>query len=180
MDPELRFSEDEIRDAVERLARAIEDDAPGRRSAQPLLLVGVLKGSFVFLADLLRELTIPAEVDFMRARSYGAGTRSAGAVEITKDLETDVTGRDVIVVEDIADTGRTMRTICARIAAGRPASLRRCALLVREGGPAADDEPDYAGLRLGAGFVIGYGLDYAELYRGLRDIRALPEDDTPT
>ena len=92
----------------------------------------MLKGSFVFLADLLRELTISAEVDFVRARSYGAGTRSAGAVEITKDLETDVTGRDVIVVEDIADTGRTMRTICARIAAGRPASLRRCALLVRE------------------------------------------------
>ena len=180
MDLEARYTAEEIRDAVTRLARAIEDDGPRRRSAQPLLLVGVLKGSFVFLADLMRELAIPTEVDFMRARSYGAGTRSTGAVEITKDLETDVTGRDVIVVEDIADTGRTMRTICARIAAGRPASLRRCALLVREGGPAADDEPDYAGLQLGPGFVVGYGLDYAELYRGLRDIRALPEDGAPT
>ena len=180
MDLEPRYTEEEIREAVARLARAIEADAPGRRSAQPLLLVGVLKGSFVFLADLLRELTVPTEVDFVRARSYGAGTSSTGAVEITKDLETDVTGRDVIVVEDIADTGRTMRTICARIAAGRPASLRRCALLVREGGPAADDEPDYAGLQLGPGFVVGYGLDYAELYRGLREIRALPEDGTPT
>ena len=180
MELEPRYTEDEIRDAVARLARAIEDDAPRRLSAQPLLLVGVLKGSFVLLADLLRELTIPAEVDFVRARSYGAGTRSAGAVEITKDLETDVTGRDVIVVEDIADTGRTMRTICERIAAGRPASLRTCALLVREGGPEPDDEPDYAGLRLGPGFVVGYGLDYAELHRGLRDIRALPDDGSET
>ena len=177
MDLEPRYTEDEIRDAVARLARAIEDDAPGRLSAQPVLLVGVLKGSFVFLADLLRELTIPAEVDFVRASSYGAGTRSTGTVEITKDLETDVAGRDVIVVEDIAETGLTMRAICEHIDAGRPASLRTCALLVREGGPAADDEPDYAGLRLGPGFVVGYGLDHAEQHRGLRDIRALPEDD---
>jgi hypoxanthine phosphoribosyltransferase len=178
VDLEPRYTEEEIGDAVARLARAIEDDASRRRSGQPLLLVGVLKGSFVFLADLVRELAVPAEVDFVRARSYGSGTSSAGAVEITKDIETDVTGRDVIVVEDIADTGRTMRTICARIAAGRPASLRRCALLVREGGPAADDEPDYAGLRLGPGFVVGYGLDHAERYRGLRDIRVLPEQDS--
>ena len=92
MDLEPRFSEREIREAVARLARAIEADAPRRASAQPLLLVGVLKGSFVFLADLVRELTIPFEVDFVRARSYGAGTQSAGTVEITKDLETDVTG----------------------------------------------------------------------------------------
>ena len=180
MDLEPRFSEREIREAVARLARAIEADAPRRASAQPMLLVGVLKGSFVFLADLVRELTIPAEVDFVRARSYGAGTQSAGTVEITKDLETDVTGRDVIVVEDIADTGRTMNAIAARIAAGRPASLRRCALLVREGGPAPGEEPDYAGLPLGPGFVVGYGLDYAEGYRGLRDIRALNEDGAPT
>ncbi len=179
MELEPRFTEDEIRDAVSRLARAIEDDAPARRSQQPLLLVGVLKGSFVLLADLVRELTIPVEVDFVRARSYGAGTTSTGDVEITKDLETDVTGRDVIVVEDIAETGRTMDAICAHIAASRPASLRRCALLVREGGPAEDDPPDYAGLRVGPGFVVGYGLDYAERYRGLRDIRALPENGPP-
>ncbi|MCY3656364.1 MAG: phosphoribosyltransferase family protein [Chloroflexi bacterium] len=179
MDLEPRFSEDEIREAVARIARAIEDDAPRRRSQQPLLLVGVLKGSFVLLADLVRELTIPAEVDFVRARSYGAGTTSTGNVEITKDLETDVADRDVIVVEDIAETGRTMDAICAHIAASRPASLRRCALLVREGGPAEDDPPDYAGLRVGPGFVVGYGLDHAERYRGLRDIRALPENGPP-
>ena len=178
MDLEPRVTEEEIRDAVARIARAIEDDAPTRHSAQPLLLVGALKGSFVFLADLVRELDVPTEVDFVRARSYGTGTISTGDVEITKDLEADVTGRDVIVVEDIAETGQTMRAICAYIAAGRPASLLTCALLVREAERDADDEPDYAGLRIGPGFVVGYGLDYAELYRGLRDIRALPDDDS--
>ena len=176
MDLEPRFSEDEVHEAVGRIARAIEDDAPRRRSAQPLLLVGVLKGSFVLLADLVRELTILAEVDFVRARSYGAGTSSTGTVEITKDIEADVAGRDVIVVEDIAETGLTMRAICDSIAEREPASLRTCALHVREGGPADDDPPDYAGLSVGPGFVVGYGLDYAERYRGLRDIRALPED----
>ena len=176
MDLEPRYTEDEIREAVARVARAIEEDAQGRHSAQPLLLVGALKGSFVFLADLVRELAVPAEVDFVRARSYGAGTTPTGPVEITKDLEADVAGRDVIVVEDIAETGQTMRAIRAHIAAGRPASLLTCALLVREGERAADDEPDYAGLRIGPGFVVGYGLDHDERYRGLRDIRALPDE----
>ena len=178
MELEPRYSEEEIRAAVAAVARAIEATAfeattSPAGDAPPVLLVGVLKGSFVFLADLVRELAIPAEVDFVRARSYGAATSSRGAVEITKDLETDVRGRHVIVVEDIADTGRTMRVVVERIAAGQPASLRRCALLVREGRP-PEDEPDYAGLRVGPGFVVGYGIDYAERYRGLRDIRSLP------
>lgn len=176
MDLEPRFTEDEIRAAVARVARAIEGDAAERDSTEPLLLVGALKGSFVFLADLVRELTIPAEVDFVRARSYGAGTTSSGDVQITKDLEADVTGRDVIVVEDIAETGLTMNEICAHIDARGPASVRTCALLVREGVLDANDEPHYQGLRVGPGFLVGYGLDYAEQYRGLRDIRALPED----
>lgn len=180
MDLEPRFTEEEIREAVARLARAIEDDEAERDGSEALLLVGVLKGSFVFLADLVRELGIPAEVDFVRARSYGAGTTSSGNVQITKDIEAVVTGRDVIVVEDIAETGLTMKAICAHIAAREPASLRTCALLVREGGPAPGDEPDYAGLRVGPGFLVGYGLDYAEQYRGLRDIRALPEDGPGT
>ena len=137
-----------------------------------LLLVGVLTGSFVFVADLVRALRVPAEVDFVRARSYGAGTTSSGEVELTKDIEIAVEGRDVIIVEDIADTGRTLRAIRDRIAARGPASLRTCALLAREGVEA----PDYAGLPLGPGFVVGYGLDHAEAHRGLRDIRALPED----
>jgi len=164
---EPRFTEAEIRDTVGRLAREISQ-AYG--DACPLL-VGVLKGSFVFLADLVRELSVPFEVDFMRARSYGAGTRSSGTVQIVKDVETDVQGRHVVVVEDIADTGLTLDVVVARIAAGRPASVRRCALLVREGCPV----PEFAGLRIGSGFVVGYGIDYAERHRGLRDIRALVE-----
>lgn len=162
-----RFTEAEIRETVGRLAREISatygDACP--------LLVGVLKGSFVFLADLVRELTIPFEVDFMRARSYGTGTRSSGTIEIVKDVETDVRGRHVVVIEDIADTGLTLDVVVARIAAGRPASVRRCALLVREGCPA----PEFAGLRIGPGFVVGYGIDYAERHRGFRDIRTLLE-----
>jgi hypoxanthine phosphoribosyltransferase len=160
------FSEDEIRHAVRRLAARISTDY----GDECPVLVGVLKGSFVFLADLVRELDMPLEVDFVRARSYGTGLRSSGAVEIAKDVEVDLKGRHVIVVEDIADTGLTMDVVVERIKAGRPASVRRCALLLREGCP----EPDYFGFRCGPAFVVGYGIDYAERYRGLRDIRTIP------
>lgn len=162
-----RFSEAQIRDAVKRIAGEISADYRDRRP----LLIGVLKGSFVFLADLIRELTIPVEVDFVRARSYGARRESGGAVQITKDVETELEGRDVIVVEDIADTGLTMQVVVDRLQAGRPASVKRCALLIREGCSA----PDYLGYCIGPGFVVGYGIDYAERHRGLRDIRTITE-----
>ena len=166
---EPRFSEENIRAAVRRIAREISEAYGDKRP----LLVGVLKGSFVFLADLVRELTVPFEVDFVRARSYGTGTRSQGAVEIVKDVEIDLLGRHVIVIENIADTGLTMDVVVERIRAGRPASVKRCALLVREGCASAD----YVGLSVGPGFVVGYGIDYAEQYRGLRDIRTLAETE---
>ena len=171
MELQPRFTEEQIRGAVRRLAREISE---AYRDDRPLL-VGVLKGSFVFLADLVRELTIPFEVDFVRARSYGTGTRSKGVVEIVKEVETDLRGRHVIVVEDILDTGLTMEAVLARINAGRPASVKRCALLVREGCP----PPEFAGLAVGPGFVVGYGVDYAEQYRGLRDIHTLVEGADP-
>jgi hypoxanthine phosphoribosyltransferase len=165
------FTEDQIKEAVRSVAREISaayaDSCP--------LLVGVLKGSFVFLADLVRELTIPFEIDFVLARSYGAGTKSSGKVEILKEVESNVRGRHVVVIEDIADTGLTLQTVVARIEAGSPASVRRCALLVREGNPPVD----FAGLAVGPGFVVGYGIDYAERYRGLRDIRTVVEEATP-
>ena len=163
-----RFTEDQVQQAVRRLAREIST-AYGEVCP---LLVGVLKGSFVFLADLVRELTIPFEVDFTLARSYGLGTKSSGKVEILKEIESSVRDRHVIVIEDIADTGLTLDTVVARIEAGEPASIRRCALLVREGHPPVD----FAGLSVGPGFVVGYGIDYAERYRGLRDIRTLVEE----
>jgi hypoxanthine phosphoribosyltransferase len=162
---EPHFTEQEIRDAVRRIAGRISRDYAGRRP----VLVGVLKGCFVFLADLVRELTVPVEVDFIRARSYGSGTRSSGAVTITKDVELDVVGRDVIVVEDIADTGATMEAVVERIASHGAASVVRCALLARRGCPL----PEYHGFEVGPGFVVGYGIDYAEQHRGLREIRAL-------
>ncbi len=166
MELEPRFTEDEIASTVARIAAALRADYADRNP----LLVGVLKGSFVFLADLIRAMDIPAEVDFVRARSYGAERQSSGAVQLTKDVEMDLQDRHVIVVEDIADTGLTMDVVVERIKAGRPASVVRCARHGREGCP----EPEYWGFKVGPGFVVGYGIDLAEEYRGLRDIRAVP------
>lgn len=168
MQLQLRFTEDQIQEAVRRVAREISTAYGGLCP----LLVSVLKGSFVFLADLVRELTIPFEVDFILARSYGSGTKSSGKVEILKEVESNLHGRHVVVIEDIADTGLTLEAVVKRIEAGGPASVRRCALLVRKGNP----QVDFAGLPVGPGFVVGYGIDYAERYRGLRDIRALIEN----
>ena len=158
---------EQLRTRVAELGAEITRDYAGRAP----LLVGVLKGSFVFLADLVRELTVPVEIDFVRARSYGSGRQSNGAVQLVKDVETELAGRHVIVVEDIADTGLTMEVVVKRIEADGPASVKRCALLVREG----CTPPDYAGLTVGPGFVVGYGLDHDEDFRGLRDIRAIEE-----
>ena len=111
-------------------------------------------------------MTIPVSVDFLRARSYGSKMKSSG-VEITKDIETDITGRNVVVVDYILDTGLTVDFVVERLIAGRPSSVRTCALLVREGSP----EPDYMGMWSPKGFVVGYGIDYAERYRPLPDIQ---------
>ena len=166
MEFELRLTEDEVIEAVQSIADQIDEAYAG----ETVLMIGVLKGSFVFLADLVRAMSIPVEIDFIRARSYGKGTTSSGAIEITKDIETDVMGRHVIVVEDILDTGLTMDVVVERLQIGDPESVRRCALLVREG----SDEPDFWGRSIGPGFVVGYGIDYAEEHRGLRDIRVIP------
>ncbi len=166
METDPLYSPDDIQEAVRRIAREIEADLAGERP----LLIGILKGCFVFLGDLVRYLSIPVEIDFVRARSYGKGMTSSGAVEITKDLETDLTGRHVVVVEDIADTGLTMKVVVDRIKAGHPASVRRCALLVREG---CVPMPEYVGMTVGPGFVVGYGIDYAEEYRELSEIRTI-------
>ena len=166
MDLEPCFTEDEITAAVARVAGDIAADYEGK----DLVLVGILNGSFMFLADLIRIISIPLEVDFIRARSYGKRMQSSGAVEITKDIETDITGRHVVIVEDILDTGLTVRFVTDRLRAGGPASVRTCSLLVREGREA----PDYMGMWVPAGFVVGYGIDYAERFRWLRDIRMVP------
>lgn len=166
MELEPRFTAEEVASAVDRVAAEISSDY----ADETPLMVGILTGSFVFLADLVRSMSIPVEIDFIRARSYGKGTVSSGAVEITKDIEHDVTDRSVILVEDILDTGLTLRFVGDRVRAGNPGDVKTCSLLVREGAA----PPDYMGLWIPKGFVVGYGIDYAEGYRGLPDIRSVP------
>ncbi len=166
MELESRFSIEDIAAAVERVAGELSTDYAGDTP----LMVGILTGSFVFLADLVRAMTIEVEIDFIRARSYGKGTVSSGAVEITKDIEHDVTGRSVILVEDILDTGLTLDFVTDRVRAGHPKEVKTCSLLVREGATPSD----YMGLWIPKGFVVGYGIDYAERFRGLPDIKSVP------
>jgi len=166
MELESRFSTEDIAVAVARVA----DELSADYANDTPLMVGILTGSFVFLADLVRAMSIEVEIDFIRARSYGKGTVSSGAVEITKDIEHDVTGRPVVLVEDILDTGLTLNFVGDRVRAGHPAEVKTCSLLVREGAA----PPDYMGLWIPKGFVVGYGIDYAERFRGLPDIKSVP------
>ncbi len=159
------YTPEDISAAVNRMATEIANDY---REKNPLF-VGVLTGSFVLVADLIRAAGIPSQVDFIRARSYGTSTKSSGAVEITKDIEHDVRDRHVILVEDILDTGLTLRYVEDRIKVGKPASIVSCALLARAGQP----KPDYWGIEVPPGFVVGYGIDYAEQYRWLRSIKTV-------
>ncbi|MCL1593971.1 MAG: hypoxanthine phosphoribosyltransferase [Actinomycetia bacterium] len=164
------YTPSDIAAAVKAVARDIAKDY---RDRDPLL-VGVMNGSFIFLGDLVREMHIPCEIDFIRARSYGASMESSGAVEITKDIEHDVQGRHVIVVEDILDTGLTIQFVTDRIRVGQPATVATCALLTRVGRPA----PDYWGLEVPKGFVVGYGIDYAEKYRWLPSIKTIAQEES--
>jgi hypoxanthine phosphoribosyltransferase len=148
---------------VRALAARLRDDYRGR----DLVVAGVLKGAFVFLADLVRELRLPVQVDFVGVSSYGSGSVSSGTPRITTPLRLPVAGRDVLVVEDILDTGRTLRTLLAYLGAQRPRSVRVCALLDKRARRAEAVPADYVGFDLPDGFVVGYGIDYAERYREL-------------
>jgi hypoxanthine phosphoribosyltransferase len=151
---------------VERIAdlgRQITEDYDGRAP----LLVGVLKGAFVFMSDLARAINLPVEFDFMAVASYGTATRTSGVVRIVKDLDLDLTGRDVLVVEDIVDSGLTLSYLRRNLLARNPATLEVCALLVKSGMQRQDPELRYEGFRIPADFVVGYGLDAAERYRNL-------------
>jgi len=132
----------------------------------------VLKGAFVFLSDLARHLHLPVEIDFMAVSSYGSATRTSGVVRIVKDLDIDLSGRHVLLVEDIIDSGLTLRYLRKNLQARGPASVNVCALLVRDGLQRVDPELRYEGFRIPPDFVIGYGLDVAERYRNLPNIHA--------
>ena len=151
-----------------RLAEAIDADLAGR----PVLLVGVLKGSIFFLSDLARRLRGPVTIDFLQASSYGAAHRSSGNVRMVGDLAIDVTGRHVVVVEDVVDSGRTLSKILALLRTRSPATLRVCALLRKRGAP-SDPPVDWVGFEIDDRFVVGYGLDLAEEYRNLPYVAAI-------
>jgi hypoxanthine phosphoribosyltransferase len=168
-DPELGeviVSEEDIRRRTAELGGRITADYAGR----PPLLVGVLKGAFVFMGDLARAIALPVEFDFMAISSYGSSTRTSGVVRIVKDLDTDLAGRHVLVVEDIVDSGLTLAFLLRNLAARNPASLAVCALLVKGSQPTVP-ELAYVGFRIPNCFVVGYGLDVAERYRNLACIR---------
>ncbi len=134
------------------------------------LLVGVLKGAFMFMSDLARSIDLPVEFDFMAVSSYGSATRSSGVVRILKDLDLDIGGRHVLLVEDIVDSGLTLGYVRRNLLARRPASLEVCALLVKDGLQRDDPQIRYVGFRIPPVFVVGYGLDVEERYRNLEDV----------
>jgi hypoxanthine phosphoribosyltransferase len=166
---ETLIGEDELRARVRELGAEIARDYQGRTP----LLVCVLKGAFMFLGDLVRAIDLPVEVDFMAISSYGSGTQSSGIVRIVKDLEATIEGRDVIVVEDIVDSGLTLSYLLRSLQARRPASLEICALLTKPERREVEIPVRYVGFEIPDRFVIGYGLDYAERFRNLEAIAVL-------
>jgi hypoxanthine phosphoribosyltransferase len=160
---------DDIQDKISQLAKQVTEDYRGR----DLLLVGVLKGAFVFMSDLAREIQLPIEFDFMAVSSYGSSTKSSGVVRILKDLDYEITGRDVLLVEDIIDSGLTISYLLRYLEARGPASLEICSLFWKKGEQAVPLDVRYPGFEIPPVFVVGYGLDYAEKYRNLPYIGVL-------
>jgi hypoxanthine phosphoribosyltransferase len=154
---------DRVRQRIGELAAQIDADYAGRE----LLLVGVLKGAVMVMADLARAIRLPVEMDWMAISSYGSGTKSSGVVRILKDLDTDISGRHVLVVEDIIDSGLTLSWLMGNLRSREPASLRVCVLLRKPGAAQMGVDVAYTGFEIGNEFVVGYGLDYAERYRNL-------------
>ena len=157
------FTEEALRTRVQELAGQIDRDYAGREP----ILISVLRGSFVFMADLVRSITLPCTLDFMAVSSYGAGTTSSGQVKITKDLSESIEGKDVIVVEDILDSGVTLSYLKNYLSVRQPASISIVTLLDKPSRRRADIKADYVGFEVEDAFVVGYGLDYAEKYRNL-------------
>jgi hypoxanthine phosphoribosyltransferase len=152
---------------LQQRIRELGKDLTSDYAANPPLLVGILKGAFMFMADLARSIDLPVEFDFMAVSSYGSATRTSGVVRIMKDLDIDLTDRHVLIVEDIVDSGLTLSYLRKNLSARNPASLEVCALLVKEGLQRVDLDLKYVGFTIPDRFVIGYGLDVAERYRNL-------------
>jgi hypoxanthine phosphoribosyltransferase len=166
---EILLTEDAIVARIAELSREIENDYAG----EPLLLVGVLKGAVMVMADLARELKLPINMDWMAVSSYGSGTQSSGVVRILKDLDTDLTGRRVLIVEDIIDSGLTLSWLLANLRSRGAASVDILALLRKPDAAKVNVDVRYVGFEIPNKFVVGYGLDYAEKYRNLRGVGVL-------
>jgi len=172
---QVLIDDDRLQDRIAELGSEISADYAGR----DLLLVGVLKGAVFFMADLMRRLTMPCEIDFMAISSYGAATDSSGVVRILKDLDINIEGRNVLVVEDIIDSGLTLSYLVRSLRAREPASLDVCALLTKPQRRENDVDVRYVGFEIPNRFVVGYGLDFAERYRNLPYVAVLHPDLIP-
>ena len=157
------FSEEQLKTRVQELAQQITRDYAGKE----IMLIAVLRGSFIFMADLCRAIDLPCTLDFMSVSSYGKGSSSSGQVQITKDLSEDISGRHIIVVEDILDSGNTLSYLLKLLEQRKPASIRLCTLLDKPERRVKQVEVHYSGFSIPDAFVVGYGLDYAEQYRNL-------------
>ena len=166
---EVLIDEETLSARIAELGEEISEDYAGR----DLLLVGVLKGAVFFIADLMRRLTVPCEIDFMAISSYGASTDSSGVVRILKDLDINIEGRQVLIVEDIIDSGLTLSYLVRNLEAREPASLEICALLTKPERREIEVDVRYVGFEIPNRFVVGYGLDHAERYRNLRYVGVL-------
>jgi hypoxanthine phosphoribosyltransferase len=160
-------SEDQLQARIRELGKEISADY----ADDPPLLVGVLKGAFMFMSDLAREIDLPVDVDFMAVSSYGSATKTSGIVRIVKDLDADISARRVLLVEDIVDSGLTLRWLRKNLMTRGPASLDVCALLVKQGLQSDDPDLRYVGFAIPPDFVVGYGLDVGERFRNLPDLR---------
>jgi hypoxanthine phosphoribosyltransferase len=169
---EILVQPDALRERVHALGRQVTADYDGR----DLMLVGVLKGAVFFLADIMRSIDLPCEVDFMAVASYGSATDSSGVVRILKDLDTPIQGRDVLIVEDIVDSGLTLQYLMRNLGARDPSSLEVCALLTKPERRKVDVPIRYVGFEIPNRFAIGYGLDHGERFRNLPYVAALAGD----
>jgi len=160
------LSREEIVSIVKSLADQISKDYKGRE----LVMICILKGAFMFLSDLIRQLQIPVQIDFVRLASYGTGMKTSGKVSVTKDTEIPIEGKDILIVEDIIDSGRTLRFLKDRLALSNPRSIKVCALLDKKARREVEIEAEYLGKEVDDVFVVGYGIDFNETYRNLPEI----------
>ena len=167
------YSREDIERAVKRLAAMIEKDYDNEK----IIFVCLLKGSFMFTSDLVRHVANPSRVDFIRVSSYGNGTSTSGTITVTKDLEENIEGENVVIVEDIIDSGLTLTYVKELLAGKKPKSVKICALLDKRARRQIEIEGDYVGFTMDDGFVVGYGIDYAEQFRNLPEIYVVEGED---